>query len=193
MGEGTSVARAEAVARTLAAREVLDEELVRLEASARAAVDVPAKIKKHPVKAAGLAAGTAFVVVGGPKKVFRGAKRAIFGPEAPLPPSMLPKEIDESLRKLGTDGDRVRGLLEREFAAYLEDKEPQRRGRDFSGAISLVLIAAVRPLVLNYSKRLANQVLATDATAYADRLAKVRERVGGRVAAADGAAETPEA
>ena len=42
----------------------------------------------------------------------------------PLPPSMLPDEIEKTLRKLGDDGDKVRGALERDFAAYA--KQAQR-------------------------------------------------------------------
>ena len=113
MGEGTSAARAEVLAaraQVLAAREALDEELVRLEASARAAVDIQAKIKRNPGKTAGLAAGAGFLAIGGPKRVFRRAKRAVMGPEEPLPTSMLPKEIDAALGSLGTDGERVRGV-----------------------------------------------------------------------------------
>jgi hypothetical protein len=174
VGESTSLARLQ----VLAAREELDEELVRLEASARAAVDVPAKIKRHPVKAAGFAAGAGFVVVGGPRRVLRGARHAIFGRPSPLPKSMLPKEIDASLRSLGEDGDKVRGLLEHEFASYLQATEPARKRRDFSGAMTVVAIAFVRPLVLRYSKRLAEEIFATDGTAYSDRLNAVRARIG---------------
>ena len=175
MGEGTSVARAE----VLAAREALDEELVRLEASVRAAIDIPAKIKRSPVKAAGLAGGAAFVVLGGPRRVLRGARHAVFGRPEPLPKSMLPKEIDASLRKLGEDGERVRGLLEHEFASYLEQTEPARKGRNFSGAMTIVTIAFIRPLVLRYSKHLAQQIFATDSTDYDSRLEGVRARLGG--------------
>ncbi len=174
MGEGTSVARAQ----VLAAREALDEELVRLEASARAAVDIPAKIKRSPVKAAGLAAGAGFVVLGGPKKLFRRAKGAVRGPEEPLPPAMLPKDIDAALRVLGTDGEKVRGVLEREFAAYLEATEPTRQRRNFSNAATVVAIAFLRPLVLRFSKRLANEIIATDGTSFSDQLKKVRSRMG---------------
>ena len=112
MGEGTAAARAE----VLAARAALDEELVRLEASARAAVDIPAKVRRNPVKAAGVAAGVGFVAVGGPRKLFRRAKRAVMGPEEPLPERMLPEEIEKALKRMGGDGAKVRGLLEREFA-----------------------------------------------------------------------------
>jgi hypothetical protein len=175
VGEGTSVARAE----VLAAREALDEEFVRLEASVRAAIDIPAKIKRSPVKAAGLAGGAAFVVLGGPRRVLRGARHAVFGRPEPLPKSMLPKEIDASLRKLGEDGEKVRGLLEHEFASYLEQTEPARRGRNLRGAMTIVTIAFVRPLVLRYSRHLAEQIFATDSTEYDSRLDAVRARLGG--------------
>ena len=182
MGEGTSDAQPQALAaraQVLAAREVLDEELVRLEASVRAAVDIPAKVKRHPVKTAGLVGGAVFVAAHGPRRVLRGARNAVFGRPDPLPKSMLPKEIDESLKKLGTDGDRVRGLLEHEFASYLEQTEPARKGRNFSGAMTVVAIAFVRPLVLRYSRRLADEIFATDGTAYSDRLDAVRARLSG--------------
>jgi hypothetical protein len=175
VGESTSLARLQ----VLAAREELDEELVRLEASARAAVDVPAKIRRHPVKAAGLAAGTGFVVLGGPRRVLRGARHAIFGRPAPLPKSMLPKEIDASLRSLGEDGDKVRGLLEHEFASYLQATEPARKRRDLSGALAVATIAFIRPLVLRHSKRLAGEIFATDGKAYSERLDAVRAALGG--------------
>ncbi len=175
MGEDQESARAQ----VLAARALVDEELVRLEASARAAVDVPAKIRRHPAKAAGLAAGAGFLVVGGPRRVLRGARNAVFGKPAPLPKAMLPEEIEASLKRLGTDGERVRGLVEREFAAYLRNTEPVRKHRDLSRAMTIVLIAAVRPFVLNASKRLASQVMATDPKSYGDRLDQVRARVSG--------------
>jgi hypothetical protein len=181
VGEGTSPARPSVVAAheaLLAARGSLDEELVRLEASARAAIDVKAKIKRNPVKAAGLAAGAGFVVVGGPRKLFRRARRVVMGPEAPLPTSMLPREIDASLKKLGTDGEKVRGLLEHEFASYLETTEPARRARNLSGAFAVATAAFARPLVVRYSKHLADQLFSTDANAYGDRLQAIRTRLG---------------
>ena len=130
MGEGTAAARAE----VLAARELLEEELIRLEASTREAVDIPAKIKRNPVKAAGVAAGVGFVAVGGPRKLFRRAKRAVMGPEEPLPASMLPDEIEKALKRMGGDGVKVRGLLEREFADYLRTTEKARRDRSIPDA-----------------------------------------------------------
>ena len=126
MGARTDAARAE----VLAARAGLQEELVRLEASGRAAVDIPARLKREPAKVLGTAGGAAFLLLGGPKRVFKGVRRAILGPEADLPKSMLPPEIEKTLRKLGPDGEKVRGTLEREFADYLDEKAPQRKERD---------------------------------------------------------------
>ena len=60
MGTEAEAARAEVVA----AREAFSTELVRLEAAGRAAVDIKAKVKRNPVKAAGLAAGAGFLAIG---------------------------------------------------------------------------------------------------------------------------------
>jgi hypothetical protein len=172
VGEGKDSARAQ----VLAARAQLDDELVRLEASARAAVDVKAKIRRHPVKAAGVAAGAGFVLVGGPKRVLRGARNAIFGKPDPLPKSMLPKQIDASLKKLGTDGERVRGTIERDFARYLDEKAPEREKRDVAGIVGGLLMQFGRPLAVKYGRQLAEEMLRPDGPGFAEQLEKVRAR-----------------
>jgi hypothetical protein len=172
VGEGSDTARAQ----VLAARQDLAGELGRLEASARAAVDVPAKVKRNPVKAAGVAAGAGFLLIGGPPKVFRRAKRFVLGPAEPLPKSMLPDEIDKALSKLGDDGDKVRGTLEREFAAYLEKTAPQRRERDLGAVGAILLSALIRPLVQRYGKQLIDQVFSSDTREYEEQLAKIQSR-----------------
>ena len=95
--------------RVLVARAQLGDELALLEASARSAVDIPAKVKASPAKAAAVAGTAGFVVLGGPRRVFGGVKRVVRGPKAPLPKSMLPDEIEATLKHLGSDGDAVRG------------------------------------------------------------------------------------
>jgi hypothetical protein len=185
MGQGTGPDRTAVLAAradALAAREALGEELVRLEASARAAVDVKAKVKKHPVKAAGLVGGAAFLAVKGPKRVFRGAKRLVVGPPEPLPKAMLPDEIERSLRQLGEDGDHVRGLLERSFASYLETTKPQLKQSSLRGAATIAAVAFLRPIVLGYSKKLAKDIFETETPAYESQLARVRERMAGLTA-----------
>ena len=112
--------------RVLAARAELAIEVERLGASARAAVDIPSKIKRNPVRAAAAIGGVGFVALGGPRRLFRRAKSAIVGPDQPLPESMLPEEVEKTLKRLGTDGERVRGTLERDFADYLKVSQKRR-------------------------------------------------------------------
>ena len=154
MGAPTDAARAAAVA----SRATLQEEVVRLEASARAAVDIPAKIRRAPAKTAGLAAGAIFVAAGGPKRIFRRAIRAVRGPQADLPKSMLPKEVDKTLRKLGADGDKVRGTIEREFADYLEAKAPERKSRDLGATASLIAGQVLGPVTKRVGRQLAEEL-----------------------------------
>lgn len=172
MGEGTAAARAE----VLAAREVLEDELVRLEASARAAVDIKAKVRRNPAKVAGVAAGVGFLAVGGPRRVFRGAKRALFGPEEPLPKAMLPDEIEAALKRMGKDGVKVRGLLEREFADYLRTTEKARRDRSIPDALTATLIVSARPFLLAAARRLAAQAFSPDAAGFQAQLDRIRAR-----------------
>jgi hypothetical protein len=179
VGEGTESARAEVLAaraEVLAARGRLDEELIRLEASARAAVDVKAKVKRNPVKAAGAAAGAGFLLVGGPKRVLRGARNALFGKPDPLPKSMLPKEIDASLHKLGGDGERVRGTIERDFARYLDEKASERKQRDLVAIVGGLLLTVGRPLAIRYGKQLAEKAINPDRAAFEAQLEKIRDR-----------------
>jgi hypothetical protein len=172
VGEVTNAARAE----VLTARAALDEEIDRLEASARAAVDIKAKVRRHPAKTAGAAAGAGFLLLGGPRRLLRGAKRVILGPSDPLPKSMLPREIDEALRKLGSDGSRVRGTLEREFAAYLQEKAPQRKERDLGAVVAGLLGTAGKPIAQRAGRQLLEQLLTGDSAAFAAQLEKVRAR-----------------
>ncbi len=159
-----------------AALAALDDELDRLEASALAAVDIPAKMRRNPVRTAGVAAGAGFILVGGPIKVLRRARNAVFGKPDPLPRSMLPKEIDKAVSELGTDGARVRGTIEREFASYLREKAPERKERDFAGTVTSLLSQVGTPLARRFGRQLAEQVLAPDGPGFQEQLAKVKAR-----------------
>jgi hypothetical protein len=190
VGEGTVAARAE----VLAARAALDEELERLEASARAAVDIKAKVRRSPAKTAGLAAGAGFLLLGGPVKVLRGARNAIFGKPDPLPRSMLPKEIDKALGELGGDGKRVRGTIEREFAAYLKEKAPERRERDLNAVAAGLLASVGKPIVQRYGRQLVEQLFSPDGPDFASQLEKVKaRRAAGQPPSADDAAASANA
>jgi hypothetical protein len=161
--------------RVLAARAALGDELEALEASARDAVDIPAKVRRSPAKAAAIAGGAGFVVLGGPRRLFGKARRAVFGPTAELPKQMLPKEIEKTLRKLGDDGDKVRGALERDFAAYAREAEKDR-------GVGALATAAARPLVLRGARAAAEWFFRADEQGFQARLAEVRARAQDEVA-----------
>lgn len=173
MGARTDAARSE----VLAARQGLDEELIRLEASGRAAVDIPARLRREPAKVIGATGGAAFLLLGGPKRVFKGFRRALFGKSADMPKSMLPPEVEKTLRKLGPDGEKVRGTLEREFASYLDEKAPQRRERDLSGTAAQLLGGAFMPVVQRLGRQLAERALDPDNATFAEGVRRARERV----------------
>jgi hypothetical protein len=175
VGARTDAARAE----VLAARAGLDEELVRLEASGRAAVDIPARLKREPAKVLGTAGGAAFLLLGGPKRVFQGVRHAVMGKKADLPKSMLPPEIEKTLKKLGPDGEKVRGTLEREFADYLDAKAPQRKERDLGATTALLLGGVLKPVVQRFGKQLAEQALDPDKGTFAEALKRTRDRQNG--------------
>jgi hypothetical protein len=170
--------------RVLAARAALGEELEALEASARAGIDIPAKVRRSPAKAAAIAGSAGFVVLGGPRRLFGAARRRVFGPTADLPKQMLPKEIEKTLKKLGDDGDKVRGALERDFAAYAKEAEKDR-------GIAALATAAARPLVLRGARAAAEWFFRADEDGFQARLAEVRERARDEVGKRrrDGAAD----
>jgi hypothetical protein len=186
VGTQAEAARADVVA----ARAEIQTELVRLEAAARAAVDIPAKIRREPVKTAGLAAGLAFLVAGGPKRLFKRAKRAVVGPEADRPKSMIPEEVDKELRKLGSDGERVRATLEREFAKYLDEHREEREKRDLGAVAALMLAGIAKPITTQAVKRMAEQLLNPESTSFKEAVEKVRaRREAGKGTAAPGGPE----
>jgi hypothetical protein len=172
--------------RVLAARASLGEELETLEASVRAAIDVPAKIRRSPGRAAAVVGGTAFLAVGGPRRVFRAGRRAVFGAPSPLPEAMLPKEIEEALRGLGDDGDKVRGALERDFAAYSAQAQ-----RDRSRVRTLLLLTVARPLLGSAAKAAGSWLFRTDDEGFQARLAEIRARTQGASTPPAGASAQP--
>ena len=189
MGARTDAARAEVVAR----RQLLLVEVDRLEAAGRSAIDIPAKIRRAPGKTVALAAGTAFLVLGGPKRSFRAARRAIFGPTAELPKSMLPAQIDKALRSLGDDGDRVRGVLEREFVDYLDKNKGAREARDLPGTIAELGGNVLRPATSEAGKRLAKELFRPEGGSFHDVMDRIQTRRSVREAdAAAGPGPKPE-
>lgn len=176
MGTEAEAARAEVVA----AREAFSGELARLEAAGRAALDIKAKVRRSPARAAGLVAGAGFLAVGGPLKVARGVGRALRGKKEPLPPSLLPKEVDKALRSMGDDGAKVRGTLEREFASYLDKRKPDEDRGLLGGIAGALTSGLVVPASRNLARRMASRLANVDEADFRNALDGVR----GRAAAA---------
>ncbi len=158
-----------------AARDGLGEEIVRLEATARAAVDVRAKVRRNPGKTAAVVAGTAFVVVKGPRRVFRTVKRRIVGAPDPLPPSLLPDQVEQAIRALGDDGAKVRGALERDFAAYVDTNRKAE-----SRLLRRIILTGGVPLAAEVSRMLLKRIFEPSAEDVATREEQVRSRPGGK-------------
>ncbi|HEX5589394.1 MAG TPA: hypothetical protein VFX65_03780 [Candidatus Limnocylindrales bacterium] len=185
MGASTDAARAEVLAardEVLAARKGLEDEVVRLEAAGRAAIDIPARLRREPAKVLGAAGGAAFLLLGGPKRLFRQARRAVFGPDADLPKSMLPKEVEKTLKKMGADGDRVRGTLEKEFTKYLEQTAPERRDRDLGAVAAALLANLLKPATARAGKELAERFFDPDGPSFGEGLRRARQRMERAVA-----------
>jgi hypothetical protein len=169
--------------RVLAARAALDDDLEDLGASARSAVDIPTRIRQSPAKALAIVGGVLFLVLKGPARIYRAIRTAVTGEPAPMPKRMLPKEIEKTLKSLGDDGDKVRGALERDFADYAKKAEKDRRG-----LVSVLLLAAVRPLVARGARRAGEYLLSPNAEGLGTRLAEVKANAAQRAEAAKASA-----
>ena len=170
--------------RVLAARAALDEATANLEASGRAAVDIPARIRQSPAKAAAIAGGLGFFLLRGPQRLFGSVRRAIFGESAPVPTRMLPKEIEKTLKSMGKDGEKVRGTLERDFASYVKKAEKDRKG-----LLSVLLLGLVRPMLARGARRAGEYLFSPGPEGYPTRLDEVRARAEARIEEARGSAE----
>jgi hypothetical protein len=157
--------------RVLAARAQLAREVELLGASGRAAVDIPARVKESPAKAAALVGGVGFLALKGPQRLYRAARTRITGKPARMPRRMLPDEIEKTLRKLGDDGDKVRGTLERDFAGYVKQSQKDRKGM-----ISIVLLAVARPLLARGARAAGDMLFAPTPGGLSGRLEGVRAR-----------------
>mgnify|MGYP003544647986 CR=1 FL=1 len=117
MRRGVRHVRRSALGEALAhLRKDLAEQVQVLEASGRAAIDIPAKVRRNPARAVAVAGGVGFLALRGPQRIIRGTRNAVFGRPAPMPKSLLPDEVDKLLRSFGEDGAKVRGALERYLA-----------------------------------------------------------------------------
>jgi hypothetical protein len=83
---------------------------------------------------------------------------------------MLPDEIEKTLKKLGDDGDKVRGALERDFATYAKEAEKDR------GIAPLLSTTIAKPLLSRVGRAAAEWFFRTDEDGFQARLSEVRAR-----------------
>ena len=83
----------EAHQQVIAARKAFAGELDELNAATRSALDIPAKVRKHPLETAGLAGGAAFLAVGGPKRVLKAVGRRVRPTRKQRFKGVLPDEV----------------------------------------------------------------------------------------------------
>lgn len=144
---------AEARQEVVNARRAAEAELDDLGDSVRSAVDIPAKIRRNPLKTVGLASGAAFLALGGPKRLLKRAEKKVL-PRRKVR-RLLPEEIDRAVNNLPEeDREAVRAHLERDFAHYVEKehaKEQPNARRSMWGTydtiVAVVGAAAARQLV----------------------------------------------
>jgi hypothetical protein len=112
-----------ALADLRAARAGAVSSMDELTDATKRALDVPAKIRRNPVKSAALIGGTGFLVAGGPRRVLRYALGRA-RPEARDPHAgLLPDEIEQVLKDSGLAQDPgIRRALDEDFADYLRQK-----------------------------------------------------------------------
>ena len=113
----------EAMEQLETSRAGLSDSLDELTSATRSALDVPAKIRRNPVRTAALVGGTGFLLAGGPRRVARFIGRRIL-PQRPDPyAGLLPPEIERVLKDSGVAKDpQVRRAINKDFAEYLKQK-----------------------------------------------------------------------
>jgi len=103
----------------------------RLEAATRRGFDLRARLRHHPVETAAVAAGLAFILLGGPRRTVRQIRRAVSGSAegerayASLPGSL--RALVDASASGGKDRDEARRQLALALHAWREDPKNRKR------------------------------------------------------------------
>lgn len=170
------------LAEVRASREEFYGEMEELEARGRAALDVRASLKRQPAQIAGLAAGTGFVLLGGPGRAWKFIRGRVL-PRATRPP--LPPALNGVLRSMGDDGTAAQELADMITAATAR-RRPGRVQRLLAGSLFL-------PLGLAWGRKLIARLLDVDPAVRERELARIRVRNAARIAEAAETAAAAEA
>jgi hypothetical protein len=106
-----------------AARADAEASLDAVTDASKRALDLPAKVRRNPVKTAALVGGAGFLIAGGPRRMMRYAI-SLVRPESRDPHAgLLPDEIEKVLKDSGlADDPAIRRALDEDFAEYLRRK-----------------------------------------------------------------------
>ena len=148
----------------LEARQAFEDDLDSLSEATRSALDIPAKIRKDPIKSVALAGGAGFLLLGGPRRVI-GAVTSRTCPSARTRmPGCCLTTSSRILRDTGAaDVPGVREALGRDFAEYLRRKGEADRERP-TAATSLwrTYDAVVGPMGTIAARVLVERLFAAD-------------------------------
>ncbi len=147
-----------------AAQASFQNDMDTLSDATRSAMDIPAKVRKNPVKSAALAGGAGFLLLGGPRRV-AGAVISRVAPKRKRPyEGLLPRDIDRILRDTGvSDVPGVREALERDFAEYLKRKGKAEQERpNAADSLWRTYDAVVGPLGTVAARTLVERLFAAD-------------------------------
>jgi hypothetical protein len=137
------------------ARRGVEKELDDLGTATRAALDIPAKVKRNPLRTAGLAGGAAFLLLGGPKRAAKAAEQCFFPRRVEKRERALPRNVQQTLGRLEPENrEKVEAHLERDFAAYLKKEHPaepanarQSVWKTYDTLLGVLGVAAAREMV----------------------------------------------
>lgn len=147
----------------IVARASLEEDLDGLSVAARSALDIPAKVRRNPVKSVALAGGAGFLLLGGPRRIIRSATSRIFPTRRDPYDGLLPDEVERILKRSGASAEPgVREALERDFAEYLRRKGRQPVPPSATSSLWRTYDALVGPLGTVGARLLVERLFAAD-------------------------------
>jgi hypothetical protein len=77
---------------------------------------------------------------------------------------------------MGSDGDKVRGTIERDFSKYLDERAKERRKEGFQAAALGLLLSVLRPVGTRAGRQVAERLMNPDEDAFQEQLQRIRER-----------------
>jgi hypothetical protein len=147
----------------LAARGSLETDLDALSEATRSALDIPAKVRRNPVKSVALAGGAGFLLLGGPRRVLRSATSRLMPKRRDPFDGLLPDEVERILKRSGAYQEPgVREALEADFADYLRKKGRQPAPPTATTSLWRTYDALVGPLGTVGARNLVERLFGAD-------------------------------